>query len=478
MYIWSRETILTLAARIKEKFPSLTIVLGGPEVDAHINPMFYRHHPYIDYCIYGDGEESFSLLLDYIAGHNVELVNLVFRNKIYSHTVFNDRKVLDLSPFITYSSEIKEHLNTIHADLIKVYKINDLELSGDQAWKKIVLVWETTKGCPYSCSFCDWSSGLHNKVRVWGDKSQEIPYWQQEIDLFFSWNIYYIYWTNPNVGLTPQDRHIVKYWCEKRLNNKRTGPKIYAPQWSKLKKDVVFELLDLMLSSGVTEFFKADLQDLDTDVLEKIDRPEVPWEIHREYIKKLLTKHNITSNANWQHRLNFIWGLPGQTLDNLRTNLEESGKLKLYGHHLPFELIPMSPAAKPAYIEKFKIKIDRVTVVGHSDVFKNESLSRNWTIDRAVISNSSLSEKEWFTGIFLFYVYVALSSKLNLHGRETRIIDNRHRIQSTIDKSFQYFLTTRRIAIEISGTEKSIYQYVENNIDDLRSFYYLNDECG
>jgi spore cortex formation protein SpoVR/YcgB (stage V sporulation) len=135
----------------------------------------------------------------------------------------------------------------------------------------------------------------------------------------------------------------------------------------------------------------------------------------------------------------------------------------------------MSPAANPVYIEKFKIKIDRVTVVGHSDVFKNESLSRNWTIDRAVISNLSLSEKEWFTGIFLFYVYVALSSKLNLHGRETRIIDNHHRIQSTIDKSFQYFLKTRRIAIEDSVAEKSIYHYVENNVDDLRFFFHLND---
>ena len=473
MYIWSRKKILELTKIIKKKFPNLLIVIGGPEVDAHINPIFFLENKQIDYCIYGDGEESFSTLLDYIAEYDVNPVNLVTnKNKIYSHTVFQDRQVLNISPYINYQSEIKAHLNKVHDDLRLYNQKLNINLSHQQTWRRITLVWETTKGCPYSCTFCDWNSGLHNKVRIWGDKSAEIPHWQTEIDLFFEWNLYHVNWTNANIGLTPQDKDIVEYWCQKRIANNSQGPKLYTPQWSKLKKDVVFDLLDKMLSAGVTDFFKADLQDLDPIVLENIDRPEVPWEIHQEFIKKLLKKHKISSNANWQYRLNFIWGLPGQTLNNMKTNLIEAGKLNLYAHHMPFELIPLSPAAKPEYQKKFDLKISTITIVGNADAFKNQSRNKNWTIERAVVGTSTLSNKEWFIGLFLYYVYIAFSSAMNIHGQESNIIDRHKAIDNIILDSFEYFKENSRVAAIDYGKEKSIYHYVMDNYERLYNIFF------
>ncbi len=122
IYIWNVEQSLAVIQLLKAIVPEVKIILGGPEIsfDSEKHPLF----PHADFIIQGEGEEALPLLLQ----------NLNNSPKVVS------APILDLSkielPYELYSAE-------------------DLK-------NRFIYV-ETTRGCPYRCSFC--LSSLDNKVR-------------------------------------------------------------------------------------------------------------------------------------------------------------------------------------------------------------------------------------------------------------------------------------------------------------------------
>jgi len=217
VYVWNRKRLMTLAANIKEIYPNLVICVGGPDIDSHTNSNFFPEHPYIDWAMYGEGETAFTSLLDHLAGYESQLLNVVDnKGTVYPHQPFMDKNILKKSPYLEYRDEI--------AALAKDLK---RDLNGS---RQVLMVWETTKGCPYTCTFCDWSSGLHHKVRIWGKGELEAN-WKKELQFFSEVEeIEVVFWTNPNIGLTPQDPEIVDYWCE-LYRTHPTCPRLIQPQW-------------------------------------------------------------------------------------------------------------------------------------------------------------------------------------------------------------------------------------------------------
>ena len=404
VYVWNRTTFNIICKEIKSKLPNIIIIGGGPELDAHKDLDFFKKHPWYDYVVYGDGEKSFTNLLDYLSGNEINLINVVTKEKIYPHEIFNDKEMLSQSPYITYKNEIKEVVEKYKNDYFTKFKRK----------QKLVLVWETTKGCPYKCSFCDWSSGLHNKVRFWGkiekNTNTEIikPNYQQELDFFTELKVHMIMWSNPNVGLSPMDEEIVDYWCNLKKTNPAT-PISFVVQLSKIKKDVSHRLFKKMISSGLENRLKFDLQDLDPVVLNNIDRPEIPWEEHKAMIKEMCEEFPVQL-GNFTSKINFIWGLPGQTLNHFDFNLTESTNLGFRTNFFYFEMLPNSPANNAEYIEKFKIKTEKI-YVSHIQVpefitkITQEVLDNYFTETNLITSCYSLSRKEWFTGVVKNYIY-------------------------------------------------------------------------
>jgi radical SAM superfamily enzyme YgiQ (UPF0313 family) len=67
VFIWNEDYQYAIAKKVKELDPSIVIVFGGPQLDAHKNPNFFLTHPYVDWVCYGDGERAFQLLVDKIS---------------------------------------------------------------------------------------------------------------------------------------------------------------------------------------------------------------------------------------------------------------------------------------------------------------------------------------------------------------------------------------------------------------------------
>ena len=137
VYIWNRSLTGTLIRRIKAAFPSLPILVGGPEVTWSPEETF-REMP-CDFLLRGAGEESFPLLLSALQGE-IPLEQVPSLCRRASDGVYISPEVAPAPPPDpgVYSDEYLA------------------ALKGRMAYV------ETSRGCPFSCAFC--LSGQRDRV--------------------------------------------------------------------------------------------------------------------------------------------------------------------------------------------------------------------------------------------------------------------------------------------------------------------------
>lgn len=136
-YLWNIEKILDISFFIKQNFPNIKIMLGGPEVGFDARYYLTKYHQ-IDYIISNDGENSFHELLEFL--DNLRPIKMV-----------SNLRYLDQGTYI--ENEIK--LPDLSKIKLATLDVNDL--------KNRIVYLESGRGCPYKCSYC--TASLDNKVR-------------------------------------------------------------------------------------------------------------------------------------------------------------------------------------------------------------------------------------------------------------------------------------------------------------------------
>ena len=130
-YIWNLSETLRVCEILKIVKPEIKILLGGPEV-SYDGEQIINDIPYIDYIIYGEGEETFKEFLGFIKD-NTSLNNikgLIYREG--SNAIKNMER------------ELIQDLNTIPFPYDGIS--NEFE-------NKIVY-YESSRGCPFNCQYC------------------------------------------------------------------------------------------------------------------------------------------------------------------------------------------------------------------------------------------------------------------------------------------------------------------------------------
>lgn len=146
-YIWNIVYVRELAENCKKIMPEVPVWLGGPEV-SYDAEKFLRENPAADGILCGEGEETFRLLAEcYAAGqadteHLAEIPGLVFREPVESAArpirVNTPAPLPDFSALPFPYGELAEFENRI-------------------------IYYESSRGCPFSCSYC--LSSIEKSVR-------------------------------------------------------------------------------------------------------------------------------------------------------------------------------------------------------------------------------------------------------------------------------------------------------------------------
>ncbi len=139
LYTWNSERSLDLARRVKKRLPSLSVVVGGPEVQP--DNAWVLQHPAVDVAVIGEGEQTFADLLAWaerreegfaLPGLPSHIPGLAARDAQGQLIFTGERAAL--------------------ADLSAIpspYLAGHLELPPDG-----MQMVEVSRWCPYACSFC------------------------------------------------------------------------------------------------------------------------------------------------------------------------------------------------------------------------------------------------------------------------------------------------------------------------------------
>lgn len=132
-YIWNIEYVSRLAECLKKVAPASRIVFGGPEVSYDPENIMEKNK-YLDYIISGEGEDAFKELLEHLHDGAMKLKDidgLTYREsgRIVANRTCRTIKELDSIPS-PYTDEM-------------------LNYAGNR-----IIYFETSRGCPFSCSYC------------------------------------------------------------------------------------------------------------------------------------------------------------------------------------------------------------------------------------------------------------------------------------------------------------------------------------
>jgi len=345
LYVWNHVTSVTLAKRIKKSNPNIKIIAGGPDINNIIdksgnllsNADLIKECLYFDYIVYGDGEEAFQMLLDhfYEPVDQKMIPNLITKQGVTPHKIFKFKNYESYSPYL----DLKEDFIQDYNKAIQIRSRFDIPVDRTYIEENFIRVnYERIRGCPYACSFCDWSSGLHHKVNI----SQNL--WKDEVLFLSKFKYISLRLTDANVGIVESDLDFFKFANSLNTDNFSVS----GGNMAKLSKDRVFEIEKINKSPS----HRWAVQHLDSQVLKNIDRPDVGWDKHKIFLRK------IVNDLNKEVIVELINGLPGSTIDNYIDQHRKFIEIPITTIRLYWwDALPNSPAFDKNYQEIHNLKI-------------------------------------------------------------------------------------------------------------------------
>lgn len=334
-YVWNWEYNQRLAQAIRQRWPQCQIIVGGPQISKH-DPNLVRSQGWFDVAVLGENESVLGeFLLDLDAERITHLPGVITR---YTQEISQPPRTQDLdsipSPILSgfYDAIMERYRERGHTDIM---------------WQ---VTWETMRGCPYHCSFCDIGDEYWNKTK-WFDL-QRI---QAEIDWMASHQIEYVSVCDSNWGIHPRDIDITQWVIDAKL---RTGfPRILDVTWAKNNPDRVREIVmrDQRAGSDLFRGVNFSMQSLDPDTLVRSRRFNLTDSVTRDSMR-FFHDHAVPTFTE------LIWPMPGETLESFTQGLQkliDIGQRDFLSVH-PLVLTPNAPMGQPDYQAQHGIESSRV----------------------------------------------------------------------------------------------------------------------
>jgi len=378
-YTWNWEITTQMARRVKEANPKCLVIFGGPQVPMKYEgdvPLkwvkesrgnFFEDYPFVDILVHQEAEQTLKQIFEAFAGDkDYSGINGVETREFRTPPA---ARILDIetlpSPYLTNLVwELVEPVDGV----------------------SYIASWETNRGCPYQCTFCDWGSATKSKVR-----KRDLNVLLQEIEWFAENKIPYVDICDANFGIfAERDLQLAK---KLRQVKEQTGfPGRVGIAWVKASTERVIPIAKELLDCDLLRAVTVAVQSLDPTTLDIIKRSNIKF----DRFSNLLQHFRDRKIENYTE---IIMGMPGETLVSYKNGLEQL--MELFPRPVVFiyncGVFVNAPMNDPDYIKLHGIEVIRSPIyLWHSSIHNRGSVSEYDNITTSANSFSSDDLKQMY----------------------------------------------------------------------------------
>jgi putative methyltransferase len=381
LYVWNFEFSLEVCQWVKTEFPNCIIITGGPhQYFKHHNDWFVNHN-FIDASLPSEvyGEIAIADILN-----NLKDDNKINWNKV-EQIVYpsRDRSMILRSPKATYKLDFKWDYSAFNEQKpsIDQYVDHFKNINPDGYFHCKI---ETTRGCPYECTFCDWGGGVGTKVII-----KDLKFVKQDIDALTFYGLASIYICDANFGINgDRDVAIVQYLADKKKQSGNEFPFVQYGGYAKTNRhfDYLKKIFIIEAENQMSYVYKISQQTFDHEILDNIKRTDLRSNEHWELSKYLRDNHNYESTVE------LILGLPGMTLEKWYNEFNKPYEENVFARVYEWHLLPEAEAYDKSYREKFGILTSRKKI--------NDN---KWSVPSEVVVGSNTCSRVDYKNMMIIY---------------------------------------------------------------------------
>ena len=410
-FIWNWKWNKEICARIKKKWPDCKIVIGGwqpPMADRSHN--FFKENPCFDIIVHGEGEYTFKDILlenlkekpdwSQIDGCSIKMSLIGEKKEVEIPTIKEGvdikgvKKISNPSPMDTFVTKPRKRIGDLKCmpspylnglfDKIIIGCKYDLEATI-----------ETTRGCPFGCTFCEIGTKYYQKIKTHGNEKIF-----REIDWLAKNKVIFVYNADSNFGILPEHMDIAKYLIKTKSE---TGyPDKHRVDWAKIQPTRVLEIAKLLYDAEMEPGITIALQSLNEKVLSAVKRKNMT----DGKLEEVLNKYNDNELRSYTE---IILGLPEETVDSFVEGVCKIIELGQHGYIGINDLIalPNTPFGDPEYREKWGIKlVETLPSFVHVDNSDLRDETEMMVVGTNTMSQEQYKEAQIYKWIILYGHYL------------------------------------------------------------------------
>ena len=336
-YVWNGNRSLAAARELKAAQPETLVVFGGPHVPDDAES-FLREHPYVDVACHGEGEQTFFELAErYPEREWDDIAGVSFVDGAGRFVAAPRRQRL-------------ADLELIPSPFLEGVFTPLLQALPDVAWRT---VWETNRGCPFKCTFCDWGSAVAAKVHRF-----DLDRIHAEAEWIAANGIDYLFIADANFGILPRDVEIAEALVEAARRHGR--PRRVLVQQTKNATERAYLTMKTIAEAGMATEMNISIQTTTPAVLEAIKRQNISLESYAE-LQRRFVRDGIPTFVD------MIVGLPAETVSSFKTSvssvLERGQHHRVQFHNLT--ILPNAEMGDPAYQAAYGLETVSTKIVNN-----------------------------------------------------------------------------------------------------------------
>ena len=450
-YSWTFDLSHEFAKQIKKKHPETISIFGGPNYPIELDEQkkFLLAYPGIDFYVKGEGEVALTNLYENLKAFNFNAESLKKEKLKLGNCHYISDNELIVGPNLERILDLGETPSPYLTGLLD--KFFD---------KHLIPGIQTSRGCPFKCSFCQEGKDYFTKICKYSLERiiSEIDYVAERVK---NPNLYIL---DSNFGMYKQDIEVAKHI--NKVRQKEGWPKYLETALGKSKKVMeVITILEGGLSASVAT------QSTDPEVLENVKRRNVPEETAIEII-------NHADQTSGNSFAEMILCLPGDTRDRhfkSMFDMIDKGANVVRSHQLL--MLPDSEMYTKAYRSKFGLET-RFRL--QPNCFQNYKLYGEEfacaEIDELCVSNNTMTHEGYLEGRFLnltveifynngvFKEYINFLEKYNIKASSLIKRVNEEVSQSNLKTLYDAFIKENKTSLWRSREELEKYIKAPGNI--------------